>query len=138
MPRVVIQAVETNTVLTPGDYPARIVKGAAGIQAGGKHNGAEKVEVWFRIAEQNTVRETILWVPSMMWKVNKFAVACGYGKEGDDVMIDGESVVGRSCIVSVIKDEITDKNGSKRIINRITEFKPGTGKVDDFLADDEP
>jgi hypothetical protein len=123
MPRVVIQAVETNTVLAPGDYPARIVKGAAGIQAGGKHNGAEKVEVWFRIAEQNTVRETILWVPSMMWKVNKFAVACGYGKEGDDV---------------IIKDEITDKNGSKRMINRITEFKPGTGKVDDFLADDEP
>lgn len=138
MPKVVIQAVETNTLLDPGTYPARIVKGSAGFQGGGKHNGAEKVDVWLRVAEQVTIKESLIWVPSMMWKVNKFAAACGYGRPGDEVMIDGENVVGRSCVVTVYKDEITDKSGAKRIINKISEFQPGTGKIDDFLSDDEP
>ena len=138
MPSIIIQKSEDNVCLEPGDYPARIVKGSASLQAGGKHNGAEKVEVWIRINDQNTVRDSLLWVPSMNWKISKFAEAFGYGRPGDNITIDAENVIGRSCIVTVTKDEITTKSGSKMWVNHIAAYKVGTGKVDDFLADDEP
>jgi len=138
MPSIIIQKSEDNIVLEPGDYPARITKAAAGLQQSGKHNGAEKIEVWWRVAEQNTVRDNLLWVPSMNWKISKFAEATGYGRPGDNITIDAENVIGRSCIVSVIKEEVTTKSGSNMWVNRISGYKVGVGKVDDFLADEEP
>jgi hypothetical protein len=74
----------------------------------------------------------------MNWKISKFAEATGYGRPGDNITIDAENVIGRSCIVSVIKEEVTTKSGSKMWVNRISGYKVGVGKVDDFLADEEP
>lgn len=135
MPSVIIKAIEDNEILEPGDYPAVITKATLGLQQGGKHNGADKLDIYWRVAGRNTIKDGLIWAESLDWKLQRFVHACGLGKPGKKVELDAENVIGMSCVVTVTKEEVEVKDGGKRTVNRIATFKPG--KVDDFLSDSE-
>jgi len=135
MPSVIIKAIEDNEILEPGDYPAVITKASLGLQQGGKHNGADKLDIYWRVAGRNTIKDGLIWAESLDWKLQRFVHACGLGKPGKKVELDAENVIGMSCVVTVTKEEVEVKDGGKRTVNRIATFK--AGKVDDFLSDSE-
>jgi|GEM_PF-5547418 len=133
MPKFIVQPLEENTLLPAGDYPAVITKAAVGLVQNGKHTGCEKMELHWRVADQNTIRDNLIWAPSMHWKLTRFVEATRVGKVGQEVELTPENVVKLSCIVTLIQEEVDGKNG-KITVNRISAYKPGT--MDDFLSDD--
>ena len=135
MPSVIISAIEDNIVLEPGDYPAVITKAASGLQQGGKHQGCEKLDLSWRVNGQTTIRDSLIWAPSLDWKLQRFVHACQVGKIGQKVELTAENVVGMSCVLTLTKVEVDGKTGGKVMVNRIASYLPG--KVDDFLSDNE-
>lgn len=134
MPTLVIKAIEENELLEPGDYPAVVTKAVLGLQQGGKHNGADKLDLSWRVDGRTTLRDSLIWAESLDWKLQRFAHACGLAKTiGGTVEINAENVIGLSCILTITKDEIDGKDGKKKTVNQIGQFKPG--KIDDFLSD---
>lgn len=112
----------SNELLTAGEYPAVIKKATLGIVQSGKNQGADKIDLQFRVADKTTVRDSLVFSESMAWKLNQFVHASMLGRTGDAIELNDQNVLGVKMNVRISQKEIVKQDGTKAIINQVERF----------------
>ena len=111
--------------LDPGYYEARIHEAQETRSKAG--NDIIKLTLWVLGPEGYvTIRENLVFMDSMYWKVDQFLTALGRKVEpGQVIIVDAAQLVGRTLWVKTLEEESTNKDDGKTYINP---------KVDRYLS----
>ena len=122
-----------NELLPPGEYQAVVKKATLGLVANGKHQGADKLDLFFRVDNRTTLREGLVFVESLSWKLNQFVHATQLGRVGDVIEIDDQNVIGAKCILRLSQRDIIKQDGTKSAVNHVERFIRPSAVVDDVI-----
>lgn len=117
---------EDFALLEPGEYPAKVTKAAVGMVQAGKSSGAEKIEISVRVDDRTTIRDALVFSQSAAWKIDQFIAAAKICTVGQTIEIGVNEVNGKLLRVRVGQEEITKKDGTKMIVNRIEKYIAAT------------
>lgn len=122
---------QTNELLPPGEYNAVVKAASQGLVQAGKHTGADKIELRWRVDDRATVRDNLIFVESLRWKLDKFVAACRISAPGECIELDANNVVGKECLVRIGVRDITKQDGSAGKVNTIDGYALAPVKMDD-------
>lgn len=120
---------QSPTIIEPGDYDAEITHATEKTSKGGN----AMIELTVLIpSERATVKDFLVFAPSMAWKLDQFAAALGRTvNPGDEVTIECEECEGVKARVTLAIEEGKPKSpGSKEKFddkNKITKWHKADG-----------
>lgn len=131
-------------VLDKGEYPFRVRTISKGMTKSGQYEMLTvELGVMDNVGREWTVKDWVVIMDEMGWKLRHFAATCGIIEKYDSDTLEAADFMGKNGVVRITIRDYEDKEGEIRKSNAVVDYiKPGKAKIsapaNDFIDDEIP